>query len=64
MYVLMAQAVKMETRPIQFYDLIFPFMGLDRINCTKQYTAYTDGMSKVILIPTEEEYLEHGFHRN
>ena len=50
-------------KSIQFYDKVFPFMGLKRINCTKDYTAYTDGMTKVILTPTVEDFLEYGFHR-
>src|SRR3989339_835498 len=48
---------------IQFYDKIFPFMGINRINCTKEYTAYTDGATKIILIPTEDKFLSFGFHR-
>lgn len=48
---------------IQFYDKVFPFMGFCRINCTKEYTAYTDGESKIILTPTNKKFLEFGFHR-
>lgn len=50
-------------KSVQFYDLIFKYIGLERINCTKSFTAYTDGMTKVILCPTDEQYREHGFHR-
>lgn len=50
-------------KSIRFYDLIFPFMGLERINCTKEYVAYTDGLSKIIMTPTEKKYLKDGFHR-
>ncbi len=50
-------------KSIQFYDIIFPFMGFERLNCTKEYTAYTDGLSKIIMTPTEPKYLKDGFHR-
>ncbi|MCB0420282.1 MAG: VOC family protein [Bdellovibrionales bacterium] len=50
-------------RSIQFYDLVFPFIGLKKLNCTHDYTSYTDGSSKIILAPTDNRYREGGFHR-
>jgi predicted enzyme related to lactoylglutathione lyase len=50
-------------KSVRFYDLIFPYMGLEKINSTKEYTAYTDGMSKIILNPTPKGYEQYGFHR-
>jgi catechol 2,3-dioxygenase-like lactoylglutathione lyase family enzyme len=48
---------------IKFYDIIFPPMGIKRINCMKDWTAYSDGQSKIILGRTEDKYKMDGFHR-
>ena len=48
---------------IKFYDLILPFMGFTRTNCMKEWTAYSDGQSKIILGPTDEKFKKDGFHR-
>lgn len=50
-------------KSICFYDFIFPSMGIKRINCMKEWTAYSDGQTKVILCPTDEKYKKSGFHR-
>lgn len=50
-------------KSLNFYDVVFGFIGLKRINCTKDYAGYTDGVSKVIITPTAEDYKSHGFHR-
>lgn len=38
-------------------------MGIKRINCMKNWTAYSDGQTKIILGPTEEKFKKDGFHR-
>lgn len=48
---------------IKFYDIIFPPMGIKRFNCMKDWTAYSDGQSKIIICPTDEEHRADGFHR-
>jgi len=48
---------------IKFYDLIFSKIGFIRTNCCKEWTAYSDGMSKIIICPTDERFIKHGFHR-
>jgi len=48
---------------IRFYDKILPFIGLKRTNCMKGWTAYTDGLSKLIICPTDEKFKKDGFHR-
>jgi catechol 2,3-dioxygenase-like lactoylglutathione lyase family enzyme len=48
---------------IKFYDIVLPPMGLKRINCMKDWTAYSDGRTKFILSPTEKKYQKDGFHR-
>lgn len=48
---------------IKFYDIIFSFMGIKRVNCMKSWTAYTDGQSKIIICPTDDNFKSRGFHR-
>lgn len=48
---------------IRFYDLVLPPMGINRVNCMKEWTAYSDGQTKFILCPTEEKFKKDGFHR-
>ena len=48
---------------IQYYDLIFKPMGIKRMNCMKDWTAYSDGQTKIILGRTEDKYKKDGFHR-
>ena len=48
---------------IRFYDITLPPMGIKRMNCMKDWTAYSDGQTKFILCPTENKYKESGFHR-
>lgn len=48
---------------IKFYDSILPKVGFERINCTKEFTAYSDGSCKIILSPTEKNYLKNSYHR-
>lgn len=48
---------------IRFYDLVLLPIGIKRVNCTKNFTAYSDGQTKIILGPMEEKYKEAGFHR-
>jgi len=48
---------------IRFYDLILIPMGFKRTNCMKGWTAYSDGMSKFIICPTDDAHKDAGFHR-
>ena len=48
---------------IKFYDIIFPPMGFKRINCMKEWTAYSDGQCKIIICPTDDKFKHDGFHR-
>jgi len=50
-------------KSILFYDLILLPLGWKKINSTRLYTAYTDGMLKLILCPAEAQFKEAGFHR-
>lgn len=38
-------------------------MGFKRISCMKDWTAYSDGVSKFIICPTDEDHKASGFHR-
>jgi catechol 2,3-dioxygenase-like lactoylglutathione lyase family enzyme len=48
---------------IKFYDLILTPMGIKRVNCMKDWTAYSDGQTKLILGRTEDEFKAAGYHR-
>lgn len=50
-------------RSIRFYDSILFPLGWKRMVCTTDCTAYSDGVMKLILSPTEEKYKAKGFHR-
>lgn len=50
-------------KAIRFYDLVLLPIGIKRVNCTKDFTAYSDGQTKIILSQTERKYIEAGFHR-
>lgn len=50
-------------KSVLFYDLILLPLGWKKINSTKLYTAYTDGVLKLVLCPTEERFRDAGFHR-
>lgn len=48
---------------IRFYDLILRPLGWERLVCSKDCTAYSDGFMKIILSPVNEKFKEAGFHR-
>lgn len=48
---------------IRFYDIILGPLGWERLVCTSDFTAYSDGFLKLILSPVSEEYKSAGFHR-
>lgn len=43
-------------KSVLFYDLILLPLGWKKINSTRLYTAYTDGVLKLVLYPTEERF--------
>lgn len=51
------------SKSIRFYDLILIPLGWKRLVCTQDCTAYSDGVMKLILSPTDEKYKSVGFHR-
>lgn len=50
-------------KSIRFYDLILRPLGWERLVCTSDFTAYSDGFLKLILSPVSLEYKPAGFHR-
>lgn len=50
-------------KSVLFYDQILLPLGWKKINSTRLYTAYTDGVLKLVLCPTEERFRDAGFHR-
>lgn len=48
---------------IIFYDLVLTPIGFKRINCTKEWTSYSDGVAKLIICETEELFKSYGYHR-
>ncbi len=50
-------------KSIRFYDSILPPLGWRRLVCQTSHTTFTDGEMKIVLCPTEEKFLEHGYHR-
>ena len=50
-------------KSIQFYDKVLIPLGFERCNCTRNFTAFTDGSYKIVLCPTEEKYVKDGYHR-
>jgi len=49
---------------IRFYDVILLKIGFVRTNCTKTWTAYSDGQTKLIICPVDEEFIKDGFIEN
>jgi catechol 2,3-dioxygenase-like lactoylglutathione lyase family enzyme len=50
-------------KSIRFYDVILCPLGWERLVCTSDFTAYSDGYLKLILCPVSAEYKSAGFHR-
>ena len=50
-------------KSIRFYDSILIPLGWKRLVCQKSHTTYSDGSMKIVFCPTEENYLQHGYHR-
>jgi catechol 2,3-dioxygenase-like lactoylglutathione lyase family enzyme len=50
-------------KSIRFYDSILIPLGWKRLVCQKSHTTYSDGAMKIVFCPTEENYLQHGYHR-
>lgn len=50
-------------KTIRFYDKILKPLGWERLACQKSHTTFSDGAMKIVFCPTEEKYLEHGYHR-
>lgn len=50
-------------RSIRFYDKVLCPIGWERLVCTNDFTAYSDGFSKIILSPVSSEFKSSGFHR-
>lgn len=48
---------------IRFYDIVLAEIGFKRLNCCKNFTAYSDGFLKIVLGPTDDEYIKAGYHR-
>lgn len=50
-------------KSVRFYDKILNPLGWKRLVCQKSHTTFTDGGTKIVLCPTEEKYVAHGYHR-
>lgn len=50
-------------KSVLFYDRILRPLGWTKINSTREFTAYTDGMLKLILCPVDPDHAMKGFHR-
>lgn len=50
-------------KTIRFYDKVLKPMGWSRLVCQKSHTTFSDGAMKLVFCPTEEKYLQHGYHR-
>lgn len=50
-------------KSIQFYDKILLPLGWKRLVCQKSHTTFSDGGMKIVLCPTDEKYLQFGYHR-
>lgn len=50
-------------KAIRFYDKILIPLGWRRLVCKKSHTTYSDGAMKIVFCPTEEKYLQFGYHR-
>lgn len=50
-------------KSIRFYDRILTLLGWKRLVCQKSHTTFSDGAMKIVLCPTEDKYLQHGYHR-
>ena len=50
-------------KSIRFYDKILIPLGWERLVCQKSHTTYSDGAMKIVFCPTEEKYLQQGYHR-
>jgi len=53
----------LQVSSIRFYDKILPFLGFQRLVCTSDFTAFSDGHIKLIFCPTDSEFSDNGFHR-
>ena len=50
-------------RSILFYDRVLCPFGWSRLVCTRDFTSYSNGKSKIILCPTDPIFAPAGFHR-
>ena len=50
-------------KTIRFYDRILIPLGWKRLVCQKSHTTFSDGAMKIVFCPTEEKYLQYGYHR-
>lgn len=50
-------------KSVLFYDMVLLGLGWTKTVCRTTYTNYSDGTMKICICPTEEKYLEAGFHR-
>ncbi len=50
-------------KSIRFYDSVLSHIGWKRLVCQKSHTTFSDGIMKIVFCPTEEKYLQHGYHR-
>jgi len=50
-------------KSIRFYDRILPILGWSRLSCTREFTSFSDGVSKIILSPVADNHSSPAFHR-
>lgn len=55
--------VSVYAKTIRFYDKILKPLGWTRLVCQDSHTAFSDGNMKIVFCPTEEKYLQYGYHR-
>lgn len=48
---------------VQFYEKFLLILGWKKLVSQKSHTTFTDGQTKLVLCPTEEKYIQDGFHR-
>lgn len=48
---------------LKFYGRVLGWLGWERLSCTAQFTAWSNGSTKLILCPVEERFKGDAFHR-
>ncbi len=50
-------------KSVRFYDKVLCAIGWKRLVCRTDHTTFSDGQSKIVLCPVDEQFKPDGYHR-